>query len=78
MNQQIIDLTKKVQEQYKNLDRLTFTIKEAAQVLGIGQNKMRELIRCKDGVPHIKVGARILIPIKSFEIWIDNSINNHF
>lgn len=77
MNMAAIDLTEKVKEQKKNIERKTLTISEAAQVLGVGENKMRQLSRSK-GFPVIRVGARILIPTTKFEEWIENSIGMEF
>ncbi len=71
------DLTEKVQEHRKRIERLTFTVSEAAQVLGIGDSKMRQLTKSKD-FPVIKVGTRILIPIHRFEEWIDNNVGQEF
>lgn len=73
----IENLTKKVQEHNKKIERMTFTVNEAAQVLGIGQNKMRQLTKSK-GFPVLKVGTRVLIPIKAFEKWVDDSVGLEF
>ena len=67
----IEDLTAKVNEQKKNIERQTLTVKELAQVMGIGENSARQLTRRK-GFPVIRVGSRILIPIRKFEDWLNN------
>lgn len=72
------DLTEKIKEHKKKIEQQTLSVKEVAEVLGIGQTKARELVRAKDGIPNIKVGNRILIPIKKFEEWVENSVGKHF
>lgn len=67
----VIDLTEKVKEHRKNLERSTLTVKELAQVMGIGENSARKLTKQK-GFPVVRVGSRILIPAKKFEIWLNN------
>lgn len=67
----VIDLTEKVQEQKKNIERQTLNIKELAQVMGCGENKARQIVRSK-GFPCIKIGNRYLIPINRFEEWLNN------
>ena len=71
------DLTEQVKEHKKKVERLTLTINEAAHVLGIGQNKMRQLTKVND-FPVLRVGTRILIPIKQFETWINNNVGKEF
>ena len=75
--EKVKDLTEKVQEHRKRIERLTFTVGEAAQVLGIGTSKMSQLTKSKD-FPVIRVGRRILIPIHKFEEWIDNNVGKEF
>ena len=43
------------------VQRLTYTVDEAAEVLGISRTSAYEAIR-KGEIPHIKIGKRILIP----------------
>lgn len=73
----INNLTEQVKEHKKKIERLTFTVNEAASVLGIGENKMRQLTKVKD-FPVIRIGTRILIPIGKFETWINENIGNNF
>lgn len=44
-----------------NEERLTFTVPEAAQLLGIGRGSCYEAIR-RNELPYIKIGRRILVP----------------
>lgn len=71
------DLTEQVKEHNKKIERLTLTVSEAASVLGIGQNKMRQLTKVQ-GFPVIKVGTRILIPTSKFETWINDNVGKQF
>ena len=50
--------------------KLTFSIPEAAKVIGISKTKMYELARTK-GFPTILVGKRILISAKGLERWVE-------
>lgn len=52
------------------IERLTLSIPEAAEVLGIGKNKMYELSRSA-GFPTIVVGTRRLISRKGLERWVE-------
>jgi excisionase family DNA binding protein len=49
--------------------KLTFTVAEMAQALCIGTNCAYDLVHRED-FPKIKVGSRILIPIKALEEWL--------
>lgn len=74
----VVDLTEKVKEQKKNIERQTLNIKELAQVMGCGENKARQIVRSK-GFPCIKVGNRYLVPIAKFEEWLnDQAIGQEF
>jgi excisionase family DNA binding protein len=48
-----------------NEERVTMTIEELAQRLGIGRNQAYEAAR-RGEVPTIKIGKRILVPIAAF------------
>ncbi len=77
MNTLINDLTEKVAEQKKNIERQTLSVKELAQVLGIGENKARQLTRSR-GFPCLRIGSRTLIPISQLEKWLENNIGMTF
>ncbi|MBC8580944.1 hypothetical protein [Zhenhengia yiwuensis] len=47
MSDKVKDLTEKVAEQKKNIERRTLSVKELAQVMGIGENKARQLCKSK-------------------------------
>ena len=46
--------------------RLTLTVKEAAKIIGLSRNATYQA--CQQGLlPHIRIGRRILIPVKALE-----------
>ena len=51
-------------------EKLTYSVAEAATVLGVSESKMYQIIKIK-GFPVIVIGGRRLIPIKSLERWVD-------
>lgn len=77
MSQVIIDLTEKVKEQKKNIEKKTLTVKELAQVLGVGENKARQLTHVK-GFPCVVIGKKRIIPISQLEKWLETSIGGEF
>ncbi len=48
------------------VQRLTYSVDEAAELLGISRTLAYEAIR-KGEIPHIKIGKRILIPRKALD-----------
>jgi len=42
-------------------ERLTYSVKEAAQVLGLSKNSAYSAI-LKGEIPHLRIGKRLLIP----------------
>ncbi len=46
--------------------RLTMTIPEAAERLGIGRNQGYEAARCGQ-IPTIRIGKRLLVPVTALE-----------
>lgn len=55
------------------MDKLTYTVKEAAEIVGIGPSTLYDLVR-KDKVPNIKLGGRYLIPKEQFQIWVNKIV----
>ena len=49
-----------------NSDRLTMTVPEAAEALGIGKNQGYEAARAGQ-IPTIRIGRRLLVPRAAFE-----------
>lgn len=52
-------------------EKLTYSVAEAAAVLGVSKTKMYQVIKIK-GFPVIVIGNRRLIPIKALERWVDD------
>ncbi len=52
--------------QSRSVDRLTYTVDEAAQLLGISRNSAYEAARTGD-LPTIRLGRRILVPRSRLE-----------
>ena len=52
-----------------DVQRQTYTVKEAAKILGVGIVSAYEAIK-NDEIPHIKVGRRIIIP----KVALDNML----
>lgn len=48
----------------------TMKIKEAANYLGIGVNKMYELARSQDFTAALRIGKRILIYREALDAWL--------
>ncbi len=56
--------------QTKPPERLTITVKELAQLLGLGVNKAYTLV--KEGrIPSIRIGRQIRISKKALNDWLD-------
>ena len=53
------------------MEKMTMTVQEMAQCLGIGRNMAYELIR-NGKVPFLKFGRSVRIPKKAFDAWLTN------
>lgn len=56
-------------------NKFILNVSELAKYLGIGKNSAYTLVHTK-GFPKIRVGRKILIPIKPLEKWLDNTMDN--
>lgn len=52
------------------MDRKTYTVPEAAQVLGIGRNAAYEAVRTGQ-IPTIRIGKRILVPVAALRRMLE-------
>ena len=52
------------------MDRLTVTVPEMAEMLGIGRIKAYELANIK-GFPAIRLGKRIVVPVDQLKKWME-------
>ena len=50
--------------------KLTYSVEEAAAVIGVSVSKMYQVIKM-EGFPVVMLGGRRLIPIKGLERWLD-------
>lgn len=55
-------------------EKLTLTVKEMADLMGISIPKAYELT-CIDGFPVIRVGRKKVIPKESFYCWLNQQSN---
>ena len=53
-------------------EKLSFTIEQAAQVVGLGRNSMLKLVH-KEGFPSMKVGGRILVSRSKLKKWFEDN-----
>ena len=51
------------------MDKLTMSVEELREQLGIGRNQAYQLAR-SEGFPCVHLGKRLLIPIKEFQEWL--------
>lgn len=54
-------------------DRLTYTVPEAAHALGVGKNRVYDLIAAGDLIA-VKFGRVIRIPKTSLETWLESKL----
>lgn len=58
-------------EQSQPADRLTYSVEEGAELLGISRNSAYEAVR-KGEIPTVRLGRRILIPRSRLEALLDD------
>lgn len=54
-------------------DRLTYTVDEVAQMLGISRGLAYEMVR-QGELPSIRLGRRLLVPCRTFERWLEEAV----
>lgn len=55
----------------KNKNSLFYTYREVAQIMNIGEQKARQLMKSED-FPSFKLGSRTLVSISDFNEWLEN------
>lgn len=50
--------------------KLTLSVTEAAEVMGVSRTTMYQLVKIK-GFPTVQIGNRVLVSIKGLEKWVD-------
>lgn len=73
----MVNYTELKKDHEKKIERKTYTVKELATVLGIGENKARQLTHAK-GFPIIVFGVKRLTIISRLDEWIENNIGEIF
>lgn len=56
-------------------ERLTYSVREAAQLLGLSRNSVYQAIM-KGEIPHMKVGKRLLIPRAQLDRMLNGEMQN--
>lgn len=51
------------------MEKMAISIEEFATMVGIGRTKAYELSRTQ-GFPAVRLGKRVVIPVKSLEKWL--------
>lgn len=52
------------------MEKLTITVEEMANVVGVSRPKAYELIH-KEGFPAVRIGRRVVIPIDGLKRWLE-------
>ena len=53
--------------------RLTVSVEEMAHMIGVSRSKAYELAR-SDGFPSVRVGGRIVVPVRELEDWLASQV----
>lgn len=56
-------------------DKMLLSISKAAAMLGISRPSIYQLIHSAD-FPIVRLGGRVLIPVKQLEDWLDAQVSN--
>jgi len=51
-------------------DQATMTVEEASAYLGLSEDTIQRVM-CGDGIPHIRVGRRVLFLRASLDRWLE-------
>ena len=54
------------------MEKLAYSIPEAASVIGVSKSYMYTLIQ-KNKIPYVKVGSRKIVPKVSLEQWLQEN-----
>ncbi len=57
------------------MERLTLSVTEAAEILGVSRSFMYQLVK-ENKIPSLKLGNRRLIPKGNLEEWIRKNTEN--
>lgn len=56
---------------------VTINVAEAAQYLGVGKNRVYELLH-ESKLPFIRLGKNYRIPKKALDEWLENEVKKSF
>lgn len=56
-------------------NKMLLSISEAAAALGISRPTVYRLIHADDGFPIIRVGGRVLVPVRQLQEWLDEQVS---
>lgn len=73
----VVNLTEKVNEHRKNIEKKTLSVKEFAEVMGCSENAARQMCRRKDA-PVVMVGNRYKVIISRIDSWLEQLIGERF
>lgn len=73
----MVNITEMVQEHKKNIAKKTLTVKELSKVLGLSENKARQLTHAKD-FPVLVLGRTRLTIISKLDKWLEENIGEIF
>lgn len=60
----------------QKMERLVYTRKEAAAVIGVGTTTLDALRRREiNPLPSVKVGHKVMIPVDMLHTWLTNNAN---
>ncbi len=51
------------------MEKLAYTVVEAAEAIGVSDRKVRDLINIQD-FPVVRLGGRVLIPVEPLRDWL--------
>lgn len=51
------------------MEKLTYTVQEIAELIGISKPKAYELT-CRQDFPAIRIGRRVVVPKEEFKTWL--------
>jgi excisionase family DNA binding protein len=51
------------------------TIAEVSEKLKVSESTVRTMVRC-DGMPHVRIGKRIIIDSQQLELWLRDRLHN--
>jgi len=83
LKEEIVDLLKQIldtvkQPKNEKIEKVTFTIQEAASYIGTSREKITELVyKINTDFPFFKVGAKTLINKKLLDKWIEKITEEH-